>query len=517
MLNLRAVVESGLREGVQSVFLFAGLPPLGTKGRLIRIGNVSLDGEDVTTILKKATTPWQYRTFESEKELEFSHEMKNLGRFRVTAFYRKGKAAMVLRPVPSAIPTLTALGLPRMLEDFAGVPSGLVLVTGPSKSGKSTTLAAMTEAINAGRRCHIVTIEDVIEFVYRPQKAIISQREIGRDTVSLQEALRRVLREDPDVVIIGDVRDAETMKSTLKLAETGHLVFASMHTSNAVQTINRILDFYPESEQRHVRAVLAQVLAGVVSQRLIPRTDGAGFVCACEVLTVTAPVRTLIREDKAHQIWSAVDASKRRGMLSMDDSLHNLYRQGLISIPEAIGYSSKGGDFIRKVAAAAQEGESLMTGKKFLDLSREAVVYRADFRSENLASFDASGALLSSPLGLLFRDRGRFKGDMHYIADYTALKPNGDPIATKSLFNLAYRVNDVKHAKSLYDFQVRVVQEEGREFTMPRKAVGLVADRDWHTLAIPIPPAHAGGRAKYYMLLFDAEIREIIFDDICFS
>jgi twitching motility protein PilT len=516
-INLRRVVEQGLSEGVHSVYLFAGLPPLGNKGHIMRIGENVLSETDVRDILEETATGWQYGRFKAQKEIEYSYDLAPTGRFRISAFFRNGKIGLVIRPIPSEIPTLESLGVPPVLKDLARKQNGLVLITGPSRSGKSTTLAAIVDFINMERACHIVTIEDVIEFLHHAKKSIISQREIGRDTQSLSEALRRVLREDPNVVVVGDIRDEATMMTAIKLAETGQLVFGTMHTNNAVQTVNRIVDLFPESEKNQVRALLAQILEGVVSQRLLPRRDGKGFICASEVMLATQPVRSLIREDKMPQIFSVMDISKREGMVSMDDSLRELYRQGMIGIPEMIRYSSKGGEVMKKVASTAPGANHLMTGERFLDLDRAVVLYRAEFRSGNLMSFDASGNLLNTPPGLLFREAGYAKREFHYVADYTMMRESGAPIPLKSLFNLSYKINDTRLDKPFFGFQVRAILSDGQEAFLPQAPLGLKTDRAWHSLAVPIPQLISGKLVKYYMLLFDSDIREIIFDDICFS
>jgi twitching motility protein PilT len=278
----------------------------------------------------------QIQRFESEWELDFSYSLSKIARFRCNIYRDRGNVAGAFRLIPARIPTIRELNLPPILEDITRKPRGLVLVTGPTGSGKSTTLAAMIGVINSERSCHIITIEDPIEYLHPHKMSIINQREVGHDTKSFAAALRSALREDPDVILVGEMRDLETMSTAITAAETGHLVFATLHTNNAAQTVERIIDVFPTSQQDQVRVQLANTLVAVISQQLLPRADGPGRVPACEVMICTPAIRNLIREMKFHQIPSIIQTSGEIGMQTMDQSLRDLYNRGLITYEEAM-------------------------------------------------------------------------------------------------------------------------------------------------------------------------------------
>jgi twitching motility protein PilT len=541
-VNLPEIVENGISQGVKSIFIFSGLPPLGNNRNIIKLSNIILGSEEIHSLLKTTTTAWQYDAFKKEKELDYGYEINGLGRFRVNAFLRMRNIGLVMRPIPSNVPSFSALGLPEILKNFTKKQNGLVLITGPTGSGKSTTLASLIDLINKERACHVVTIEDPIEFIYKPEKSIISQREIGKDTKSFQAALKRLLREDPDVILVGEIRDGETMKIVIEMAETGHLVFSTLHTINVVQTLNRIIDFFPEYEKNQIRSQLSQILQGIVSQRLVQRTSGKGYMCACEVMTVTQSIKNLIKEDKIHQIYSIMEISKKDDMISMDKSLLRHYEKGFIDMFEMISESSKENGFIEKIVESAPkkyqaltgikplslEKEMILdesdfssnnltlTGIKPLSLEKEMILYEADFSSNNLSFFDASGTLFNTPIGLLFRDRGHLKEDPNFIADYTILNGKKGIFLLKSLCNISYKILETKAEKAWYLFRLRIVADNNKDIEIPNIPLELIKDGEWHTLTIPVSKVYSGRMVKCYMLLFDNDIKEIAFNNIYF-
>ena len=274
--------------------------------------------------------------FEAEKELDTSHSVPGVGRFRLNVFFQRGTVAAALRAIPHEIPAFESLGIPESIRRFAELRRGLVLVTGPTGSGKSTTLASLVDIINRTKPLHIVTVEDPIEFLHNHKRSIVNQREIGQDTYSFAEALRRVLREDPDVILVGEMRDLETISMALTAAETGHLVFATLHTQDAPQTIDRIVDVFPTNQQEQVRTMLAAALEGVVTQQLIPNMDGTGREACCEVMVCTSAIRNLIRTNKTHQIYSLMQTGGQYGMQTMDQALAKMVREQRIS--EAVAF-----------------------------------------------------------------------------------------------------------------------------------------------------------------------------------
>ncbi len=274
--------------------------------------------------------------FEAEKELDTSHSIVGVGRFRLNVFLQRGTVAAALRAIPHEIPPFDTLSIPDSIRSFAELRRGLVLVTGPTGSGKSTTLASLVDIINRTKPLHIVTVEDPIEFLHEHKRAIVNQREIGQDTLSFSEALRRVLREDPDVILVGEMRDLETVSMALTAAETGHLVFGTLHTQDAPQTIDRVIDVFPTSQQEQVRTMMSAALEGVVTQQLVLNADGTGRLAVCEVMTCTAAIRNLIRSSKTHQIYSLMQTGGQYGMQTMDQALAKLVREGRVS--EAVAF-----------------------------------------------------------------------------------------------------------------------------------------------------------------------------------
>ncbi|MGP0109519.1 MAG: PilT/PilU family type 4a pilus ATPase, partial [Acidimicrobiales bacterium] len=278
----------------------------------------------------------QRERFEAELELDTSHSIAGVGRFRVNVSLQRGTVAAALRPIPHEMPMFDTLGIPDAIKSFTELRRGLVLVTGPTGSGKSTTLASLVDIINRTKPLHIVTVEDPIEFLHDHKRSIINQREIGEDTFSFAEALRRVLRQDPDVILVGELRDLETISTALTAAETGHLVFATLHTQDAPQTVDRIIDVFPTSQQEQIRVMLAATLEGVVTQQLILNAEGTGRIACCEVLVCTSAIRNLVRSSKTHQIYSLMQTGGSYGMQTMDQGLARLVREGLIS--ESVAY-----------------------------------------------------------------------------------------------------------------------------------------------------------------------------------
>jgi twitching motility protein PilT len=336
--NLRALLEEMIEKDASDLHITAGqCPKLRVDGNIVSASLVEpMTPKDTLQIAYSVLTENQKKRFETEDELDFSFGIQNLARFRGNCFKQRGCVAMVIRMIPFQVRTFEELGLPPVVAKMASRPRGLVLVTGPTGAGKSTTLAAMIDKINKERQGHIITVEDPIEFIHHHQSCIVNQREVGTDTKSFASALKYALREDPDVILVGEMRDLETVSAALTIAETGHLVLATLHTNSAAESINRIIDVFPSTQQSQVRAQLAFVLEGVITQTLLPRAKGRGRVMAVEIMVATPAIRSLIRDDKVHQIFSAMQSGKKHGMQTMNDSLYNLYIQREILMEEAL-------------------------------------------------------------------------------------------------------------------------------------------------------------------------------------
>ncbi|MER3402268.1 MAG: type IV pili twitching motility protein PilT [Armatimonadota bacterium] len=329
---LRECVE----RGGSDLHLTVGLPPtIRLNGHLTPLPYVPLTEHDTRRLVYEALNDSQLEQFERRHDIDFAYSVKEVARFRFNVYMQKGAVAAAMRVIPSKIPSIESLRLPPVIYEVVKKHSGLVLVTGPTGSGKSTSLACMIDLINQSRPCHILTIEDPIEYVHTHKRAMVNQREVHADTESFHNALRAILREDPDVILIGEMRDLETIQAALTLAETGHLVFATLHTRNAPQTIDRIIDVFPPHQQEQIRVLLANTLEAVFAQQLIPMLGG-GRIAAIEVMLANSAVRNLIREGKTHQIYSIMETNAAQGMVTMDRVLADLHRNGYISYEEAV-------------------------------------------------------------------------------------------------------------------------------------------------------------------------------------
>ena len=342
-VNLHQLLRAMIEKGASDMHVTTGSPPLlRIDGAIVPLKLPPLSPMETKQLCYSVLTEEQKIQFEKNKELDLSFGVKNLSRFRANVFLQRGAVSGAFRSIPFKILSFDELGLPAIVSEVASKPRGLILVTGPTGSGKSTTLASIIDKINNETRQHIVTIEDPIEYLHPHKRSIVNQREIGSDTSTFKQALKYVLRQDPDVVLVGEMRDLETIEAALTIAETGHLVFATLHTNSAIQSINRVIDVFPPHQQSQVRAQLSFVLEGVLSQLLLPRAGAPGRVLALEVLVPNAAIRNLIREDKVHQIYTQMQVGQQKhGMQTMNQSLYSLYARRLISLEEALGRSSE--------------------------------------------------------------------------------------------------------------------------------------------------------------------------------
>jgi twitching motility protein PilT len=336
-LDINELLAFSVQNKASDLHLSAGLPPIiRVDGEMRKLNVPELDHKAVNALIFDIMNDKQRKEYEENLEVDFSFEIENLSRFRVNAFMQNRGAAAVMRTIPSEIMTLEQLGAPEIFKKIIDQPTGIVLVTGATGSGKSTTLAAMVDHINANKREHILTIEDPIEFVHKNKLCVLNQREVHRDTHSFDNALRSALREDPDVILVGELRDLETIRLAISAAETGHLVFGTLHTNSAPKTIDRIIDVFPAEEKSMVRSMLSESLRAVISQTLLKKTGG-GRVAAHEIMIGIPAIRNLIREDKVPQMYSVIQTGQAHGMQTMDQCLQKLVAQGIISHQEAAG------------------------------------------------------------------------------------------------------------------------------------------------------------------------------------
>jgi len=359
MISLKKLLELMISRGATDLHLSANSPPrIRVDGKLIPVGGESLTPQMVQEMAYSVMSERQRKTFEEKNELDFSFGVQKLSRFRVNVYRQRGSVAVAIRSIPYEILTLEELGLPPVFSELTLRPNGLILVTGPTGSGKSTTLAAMIDKINRERACHIVTIEDPIEFLHAHRRSLVNQRQVNDDTESFASALKHILRQDPDVVLIGEMRDMETIEATLTIAETGHLVLASLHTNSAAQTIHRIVDVFPPHRQFQIIAQLSLSLQAIISQQLLPRIGG-GLVLALEILICTPAVRAVIRENKIHQLYSMMQIGQQYGMRTMNQSLCDLVKRGLVTEADAMLRSHDQGEL-----------EEMLSGRRAMEKAR---------------------------------------------------------------------------------------------------------------------------------------------------
>ena len=361
-MELNEILQIALRGGASDIHLKAGLPPMfRVDGSLVPLKDARrLPPEEISRMAFGIMNDYQKEKFKAQNELDLAYGVPGLGRFRVNVFQQRGTIGVVLRVIPFKISTIEQLVLPKVLEKVAGEQRGLILVTGTTGSGKSTTLAAMVDHINSNETCHIMTIEDPIEFLIRDKRSIVNQREVGVDTMSFAQALKSALRQDPDVILVGEMRDLETIETALTAAETGHLVLSTLHTLDATETIARIVSAFPPHQQKQVRLQLGSVLKAVVSQRLVPRADGKGRVAAVEVLVSNSRVREMIEDkDRTKEITQAISQSfTTYGMQTFDQSLMMLFKQNIIAYEEALRQCSNPDDFALRVSGISGTSDS---------------------------------------------------------------------------------------------------------------------------------------------------------------
>jgi twitching motility protein PilT len=355
MANLHQLLKAMVEKGASDLHITTGSPPqLRIDGNLVPLKTAPLTPVDTKQLCYSILTDAQKHKFEEENELDLSFGVRGLSRYRANLFMQRGAVAGAFRTIPFKILSFSELGLPPVVAELSNKPRGLILVTGPTGSGKSTTLASIIDKINTEQHSHIITIEDPIEYLHPHKNCVVNQREVGADTHSFKKALKYILRQDPDVVLVGEMRDLETIEAALTISETGHLAFGTLHTNSAVQTINRILDVFPPYQQPQVRAQMSFVIEGILSQNLLPKATGPGRCLALEIMVPNPAIRNLIREDKIHQIYSQMQVGQQKfGMQTFNQSLYNLFSKRLISMDEAIGRSSDAEELRNMMASGA--------------------------------------------------------------------------------------------------------------------------------------------------------------------
>lgn len=331
-MDILELVQYAVKNNASDLHLTVGVPPmLRINGELVKLSDRILFSADTEELVKQVLNEKQIKELKGKGQIDTSYSRSGIGRFRVNAYKQRGSYGMAIRIIPLVVPTIDQLGLPHIIKDLSRLKRGLILVTGPTGSGKSTTLASMVNLINEETKCHIITLEDPIEYLHKHNKSIVNQREIGTDANSFSDALRAALRQDPDVILVGEMRDLDTISIALTAAETGHLVLSTLHTIGAAKTIDRIIDVFPPYQQQQIRIQISSVIQAIISQQLVPKANGKGRVAAVEVMIATPAIRNLIREEKTHQIENSIQTGGKIGMKTMDNSLLELYNKGIIT------------------------------------------------------------------------------------------------------------------------------------------------------------------------------------------
>lgn len=347
-MNIEELLKKAIENKASDLHITVGIPPTIRKnGRLITLSDEKLIPADTEALIHSMLSEEQWKDYQRIGELDLSFSLQGMGRFRANVYKQRGTCCAAIRMVNLSIPTMTELGLPDVVMELSKKSKGLILVTGPTGSGKSTTLASIIDTINHDRDCHILTLEDPIEYLHKHNKSIVNQREIGNDSMSYAAALRAALREDPDVILVGEMRDTETIAIAVTAAETGHLVLSTLHTIGAASTIDRIIDVFPPHQQQQIKVQLSTVMQGVISQQLLPRKDRPGRVAAIEIMIATPAIRNLIREGKTYQVNSQIQTGAKFGMQTMDGSLAGLFRRGIISQEDALMYATDQDNLMR--------------------------------------------------------------------------------------------------------------------------------------------------------------------------
>ena len=523
------VIDNLLNEMVDkkaiSIFLIAESPPvLNIEGRISPMDSPHLLPQDIDDILFPILTPHQRKEFEKEYVLNFSFEKLPLGRFKVSIFLQRGTTGAIFRRIPERIPNLEELNLPPVLRELTHKNSGLILVTGSSGSGKSTTLACLIDMINSNRRCHIITIEDPIEYTHTHRNSIISQREIGTDSLSFLNALKQVTRQDPDVIFIGELMDLESISTALTTAESGHLIFGTLAATDTIQALGRIIEVFPSEQQQQVRTQLSITLQGIISQQLLIRADGKGRIPAVEIMLGTLAIRNLIREANTPQIYSEIEMGQALGMHTMEQALEELCEKGLVSYEEVISSSIHQVRLSKKLEGKIMPDTSIKEGEdKPIPITRELICYKSHFEQGQESYWNSSGNIAFTIEGLKYTFNPLSSQDRCYITDFSVVSGVRDTFHLSSHIYLRYKSMDIKgedEEPNLIHFElytgketikIPYTGEDGMSAGIP-----ILEDGKWHNIIFDVPQEFVGKHIRIYSIEFSNRLTSIVIGEIVF-
>ncbi|MFH1063198.1 MAG: PilT/PilU family type 4a pilus ATPase [Candidatus Omnitrophota bacterium] len=527
---LKQLVKTMQEKKATSMHLSAGLPALfNINGRLIPESSTKLDCEQIDTLAVSLMSETQAKTFKLDNSVNFTYILESIGRIRVTFYKQKGLTNGVFHTLSEHTPTIKELNLPENIDKITQLKKGLVIIGGPSGSGKTSTLAAILDVLNQKRGCHIITLENPIEYFFKPNKALFSQREIGTDSISFPCALREAIRQDADIIMIGEMRDIETINIALQAAETGILVFGTMATTDSIQTITRLIGAFPSNTQHQIRTQLSVVLQAIICQQLVMRHDGNGRVPALEIMFSTQGIQNMIREKKYHQIYSAIESGSADGMQTLDQALQRLYQKNIISDLEVVTKSVKPeqlqNKLIRSDIPSPEELDSLGfvdLGEEMIPLENKMIKYRANFTSGQESYWTSSASVVFQDPGMILTKLASSGSNRFYISDFNIVSKKVSPFELPHRLLLRFKI----------EFDPKTSQDSSTElslklFTLPEKdkptsfvktnsKYPLEPDECWHTCVINIPEEAVGKLLKIVMLEFPDFLTKVLISDIIF-
>ncbi|MFH1776972.1 MAG: PilT/PilU family type 4a pilus ATPase [Candidatus Omnitrophota bacterium] len=532
-MEIKKLFREIIEKRAMGMHLTVNMPPmLNIEGRLFPTTLAVIDQNNAVVIADQLMNEKSKAIFAQYKSVHFTYDAPGSGRFRINIFQQRNLLSIVIRVILDKIPTLSELNLPKGIEKIAGLRRGLCIFTGPSGCGKTTTLAAIVNIINQQKNAHIITMEDPIEYIHTSNKCIISQREIGKDSKSFSIALKEALRQDPDVILIGEMQDRETISIALTAAETGHLVLATMHTIDAVQSIDRIIDAFSSAQQHQIKIQLSIALEAVVSQQLVFRADGKGRIPANEIMFVLPSIRNLIRESKTHQIYSILETSGEYGMQSFDQCLHNFQRANIITNAEALAQATSPYRLIKKIAATdtpfipkdSSEVKFYDSGAETLHLDRQTLLYKADFTPGYEEYWTTSGNIKFDEDGLSCKKNPLNPSGRLYVSDFNIVGNRKKSFKLKHHVLLKYRleidlnIQPPAGREIIMQFKLFFFPEKSKPVTYDKALFKLPLNTDgaWHSMIIDLPVTYRDKLVKIYMFEFSNLLKSFSINDILF-